>query len=345
MKVLIYALGGGRGHVQRQLALGSRLVKLGAERVTLLSSSEWCSRGNEFFKNYQLEDDDVIRNQIAGVEVIVIPSTWSANDLTQFLIKLIFRHIWDWFVVDVFPRGILGELEGVLSGGKHRFKTAIVQRIFNTSYLRFLNDYCTWPVYDVSFVPGENSGLNRLSKISIHTHPWIFRSFDELVSPQPFKDLSKSDTGRSKRLLLVASGTFEESGFWRNLYTYMSGAPLLADWQIDFAGSQTDDFHSGSWPLMDRIPMYDLVVGGGGYNLVHECRLLKIPLVTWPLKRKYDDQNARVTQHNIPKVNSRTGLVDFICKFDDFRKDSVETAYENGADTAAEFLLNQQAAK
>lgn len=342
MNVLIYALGGGRGHVQRQLALATRLVKLGAERVTLITSSEWCSLGTAFYKSRQTEIGGVSRSQLTGVELISIPKAWSANDLTQFLITLVYRNSWDWLVVDVFPRGILGELEGVLSGGKPGFKTAIVQRIFNENYLNFLNDYCTWPVYDVSFVPGEKSGLNGLSEISIRTNPWIIRSFDEMNASNSADGLIEYGFGKSRKLLLVATGTSEEFSFWRNLYAFISGHPLLANWHIDFTGSPSDGFHSASWPLIDRLPIYELVIGAGGYNLVYECRLLSIPLIAWPLKRKYDDQAARVRMNNIPRVHSKMELVESMLEFNNLNNNnSILNPYDNGADAAADFLFHQ----
>jgi hypothetical protein len=47
------------------------------------------------------------------------------------------------------------------------------------------------------------------------------------------------------------------------------------------------------WPAVDLIAQARLVIGGAGYNTVHECAALNVPLVARPWPRKYDRQWLR----------------------------------------------------
>src|SRR5262249_11112630 len=48
------------------------------------------------------------------------------------------------------------------------------------------------------------------------------------------------------------------------------------------------------FPLLECLPAVRLLVGGAGYNLVHEARALGVPALFLARERKYDDQAARL---------------------------------------------------
>jgi len=47
------------------------------------------------------------------------------------------------------------------------------------------------------------------------------------------------------------------------------------------------------WPASDLFPAAGVVIGGAGYNTIHECLAWQVPLIAHPWPRKYDRQWLR----------------------------------------------------
>jgi hypothetical protein len=59
------------------------------------------------------------------------------------------------------------------------------------------------------------------------------------------------------------------------------------------------------YPAMDLLAQADLVISGGGYNTVHECLALNVPLVAIPWPRLYDPSG---NVWNTVRPSVRTGF-------------------------------------
>jgi predicted glycosyltransferase len=86
------------------------------------------------------------------------------------------------------------------------------------------------------------------------------------------------------------------------------------------------------------------VVGGAGYNTIHECLALGVPLIARPWPRKYDRQELRAARA------ARSGKVTVVESPEEAARAACQAAFStrpagidfrNGATEAAELLLHQ----
>jgi hypothetical protein len=99
---------------------------------------------------------------------------------------------------------------------------------------------------------------------AVLTAPWIIRA------PRPVER-------EAPPVLVCASGNADELPWYREVAGLLPNALCLVD----------------QWPAIDWIAQARVVVGGAGYNTVHECAATGTPLVARPWPRKYDRQRAR----------------------------------------------------
>ena len=99
-RLLVYALGGGAGHLTRGLAIGRIAAKRGF-RVHVLSNSPHTARVN------------VVEELGDGGILEILPRDVRKPGLISRVHQLLALD-WDALVVDTFPRGLLGELAGPL---------------------------------------------------------------------------------------------------------------------------------------------------------------------------------------------------------------------------------------
>jgi hypothetical protein len=88
----------------------------------------------------------------------------------------------------------------------------------------------------------------------------------------------------------------------------------------------------------------DLVVGHGGYHLVHETRSLDVPMAVLSLEKSFDDQDARVATYSSDKLipfRSPTELENIFRRFLSaplVKRKKVQ--YKNGAEETARIILD-----
>ena len=101
-------------------------------------------------------------------------------------------------------------------------------------------------------------------------------------------------------ILVCATGKPEELAFFGAVTTRMAIAfPTMT---VRCLAAQcpsgcSPELWLSHWPGMDIVQLADVVVGGGGYNLVQECTALGIPLVAFVFPRKYDRQARRIREY------------------------------------------------
>jgi hypothetical protein len=195
-------------------------------------------------------------------------------------------------IVDTFPRGLAGELADFIPsfGGRK----VLVQRDLNPEYrAAFQLDEYIHDHYDLVLVPGD-AGVDP-SPRSIVTAPWVVRSWEEL----PDRDRARQmlNLGGTKPCVVVcAAGNPDE------LHWYGSVAALLAE-SAELCSVRCIapvrpeecplECWVRYWPAIDLYSAADVVVGGAGYNTIHECLACGVPLIARPWPRKYDRQGRR----------------------------------------------------
>lgn len=256
---LIYALGGGWGHLTRAIAL-ARIAQRGRP-LRILTNSPYAGIAVE-------RDLDVV-----------------ALDTRAGVVKEIAECAPECLIVDTFPRGIGGEL---ISTPKAR-ATVLVHRDINPRYVESarLREIVA-ARYDLVLVPGAGEGSQLGNPPpAITTDPWLVRCAGELSHSAPIEGGS---------VLVCASGKPEELKWYGTVIAELLRLDCPAPVRCAAAECPPDcpkECWVRYWPAIDLVASAAVVIGGAGYNTVAECLALGVPLVARPWPRMYDRQELR----------------------------------------------------
>jgi hypothetical protein len=140
--------------------------------------------------------------------------------------------------------------------------------------------------YDLILIPGkgEAAAFADLPAAAV-TEPWLIRD----------PPLERS-LGRKRCVLVCASGAAEELAWYGAvvalLLTLDRGLNIRCVAPICPPGCPKECWIE-HWPAVDLYPTAGVVIGGAGYNTVHECLAWQVPLIARPWPRKYDRQWLR----------------------------------------------------
>jgi hypothetical protein len=268
----------------------------------------------------------------------------------------------DCLIVDTFPRGLGGELADILPQLSHLSKI-LIHRDLCLEYV-LAKDLRSFVVrhFDAVIVPGEGKDV-PLADLPIvrHASPWLIRNAEELDIDRARQLLERE--GERKR---INDSTFNTPRSKKTILVYTSGKPSELRLFGAIARSLVTAFPEcsvrclapvlppqcppGVWvshsPGIECLPAADIVVGGGGYNTVSECRALGVPLIAFAFKRLYDRQIQRVSaaSYAIEIVDGKN-VVDYISatiaavrSLLDRTPKSTIPHYENGAVEAVQAI-------
>jgi hypothetical protein len=188
-------------------------------------------------------------------------------------------------IVDTFPRGLGGELAGVID--PLAATKVLVHRDLSPHYVAearlraFVRS-----AYDLILVPGHGEGAAFADlRAAVVTEPWLIRD------PPPERRLEGQ-----RRVLVCAAGTPEELAWYGTVVALLR----QLDGRLDIrcvapicpTGCPSECWVE-HWPAADLYPTADVVIGGAGYNTIHECLAWQLPLIAHPWPRKYDRQWLR----------------------------------------------------
>jgi hypothetical protein len=303
MSWLIYALGGGWGHLMRSLAL-SRIAAQ-TRPVTILTNSPYVA--------YLSNSPPPL---IANCYIQAIPSQATFRETCDRVHQVVASLYYDCLIVDTFPRGLGGELADILPQMKS-IPRILVHRDLNPEYVRakdlrrFVADN-----FDLVLIPGEIGELPLAQLPQVNpTAPWLFKSAGELPNRADSRALLRLDYllhldySEGKVVLVCAAGRAEELSFYGQLTRDLANS--LTNVTVRCLSAECPEncppelwvFH---WPGIDCLPAADVVVGGAGYNTFYECVSVGVPLVAFAFKRQYDRQQMRVSrwcqQQKLPPV-------------------------------------------
>ncbi len=284
---IIYALGGGWGHLNRALALGQIVA---AHRcIKIITNSPYA---------VLLRSASVI----AGCELHEISSDAGFTATCEKVRDVLLNTRYSCLIVDTFPRGLGSELADILPQLKN-IPRILIHRNINLRYVlakdlrRFVANN-----FDLVIVPGESNTvpLSDLPQVR-HTAAWLIRSADALPDINKARLLLRLNPAdyRSKTVVVCAAGRAEEL-LWYGKLTGTLAESLTGVAVRCLAATCPENcppdlwiFH---WPGIECLLAADVVVGGGGYNTFYECAALKVPLVAFAMNRRYDRQDERVDQ-------------------------------------------------
>jgi hypothetical protein len=276
-RLLLYALGGGWGHLVRGLALGRAAARRG-HAVSLLV-------------NTPHGDHDALAAELGPCgELLRIPAALPKGAQTRRVLEAVQARSWDAVVVDTFPRGLGGELAAVLPALP--CATVWVHRDLTPRYVERFGLRRFARCFELVLVPGEPAPLDDHSR-AVETTPWLVRDPHELLEPADARRRLSASEDRPV-VLVSGSGPLDEVRAWGRRARLLTDA-LRDRAQVRFAGPTTVGVRSlRAWPLVELLPGVDVLVGAGGYNTVHEAHAAGTQLVAIPQERVYDRQARRL---------------------------------------------------
>jgi UDP-N-acetylglucosamine:LPS N-acetylglucosamine transferase len=209
--------------------------------------------------------------QVHGLDIVVVESREAA-------VAQIEASKTATLIVDTFPRGIGGELAAVLPTLKAA--KILIHRDLNPRYVSAasLRDFVA-SNYDLVLIPGAGEGSEFSGQV---TAPWLVRSADEL-----------STANAHGQPIVCASGNAEELKWYGEVAARLPDALCIAP--VCPAGCPPERW-TRHWPAIDLFPGASVIVGGAGYNTVHEALACQVPLVARPWPRMYDRQSRRAAR-------------------------------------------------
>ncbi|MBF2034830.1 MAG: UDP-N-acetylglucosamine--LPS N-acetylglucosamine transferase [Leptolyngbyaceae cyanobacterium T60_A2020_046] len=278
---LIYALGGGWGHLTRSLAL-ARAARAVAS-VHLLTNSPYV---------------DQARAEFDGMILHPISAAASRSQVRSQVERCLHQTPWDSLIVDTFPRGLGGELADLLPALP--CPKILVQRYLCAEYglrpdvLAFIASQ-----YDRVLVPGDPvaPAIAALPQ-TVTTAPWLIRAPREWPTAAiSASALELAPNDDRPLVLILASGTPTEWPWFEQVAT-----ALVHNFRTvalrGLTPHTTRATHPPLWrthyPAIDLLGAAKIVIGGGGYNTVYECWARSRPLVARPCPRLYDRQAQRI---------------------------------------------------
>lgn len=260
--VCYYALGGGLGHLTRALAVITALQRLAPHRFhyTLITN---CAHAPKL---------------ATGVDRLITIS--SPAELRAALASAL-QPGPDIFIVDTFPRGLMGELADQID--TISCPRVLMQRYLSPQYVEqyriaeFVSDH-----YELALRLADNLPVQRLSARTIDLPPVTIGHYHGEVSvPSLFKK-------ERARILFVDFGPAADP------YIDLLGDDLdLRIVTMAEARLAGDGRAFNYYPAARLLAAADLVIGSCGYNLYHEVRQAGVAAIFLPQAKTYDDQFGR----------------------------------------------------
>ncbi|MFP2930590.1 hypothetical protein ACLESO_36410, partial [Pyxidicoccus sp. 3LG] len=165
LRWLVYALGGGMGHLTRAGALARMAARQG-HAVSLLTNSP-------FAPGLPLEE--VLGS---GVSVRRLGAELDKPTVRGAVERWLEEARADVLVVDTFPRGLGGELAPLLPG--LRTRKVLVHRDLNPAYVARFDVARAVEAFELLLVPGEDAPFAGHPR-AVRTAPWLLLEAGELA--------------------------------------------------------------------------------------------------------------------------------------------------------------------
>ena len=282
---LVYALGGGMGHLTRAGAL-ARVAARRGHSVTLLTNSPFAPA---------LPLEEVLG---PGVTVWRPGATLDKAAVREAVARWLDEARPDVLVVDTFPRGLGGELASLLPG--LRARKVLVHRDLNPAYVERFDVARAVEAFDLLLVPGEDAPFAGHPRAA-RTAPWLLLEEGELLPRAEARArLGASAEDARPVVAVMGCGTPAEVDEAGDLAARLQAR--LCDtahvrWLVPPEGAASprpEALRVPLWPALAVLPGVDVLGGAGGYNTVHEARATGTPFVALARPRLYDRQALRL---------------------------------------------------
>jgi hypothetical protein len=342
LKLLIYAMGGGFGHLTRSLALARAALKRG-HRVHILCNTH-AAQLFDFSQAIHFGRLENTSSKLTGDFTITAFSPDDSHDkFAESIQRFLQDAEYDVLVVDTFPRGLIGELVAPLS--QIRCPKVLVHRDLNPNYVEQyeLADFVR-ANYRTLVMPGEEGPLAQMPG-AILTAPWLACDSDELLSSEAAREALFIEPEDDRPVVAVTcNGKPDEQDecveLSVELREQLGDRAIVRLVTLDQGICERHPKASvRMWPFLRLHRSVDLVIGSGGYNTVHECRATGTRLLAIARKRLYDRQAKRLLPAEVipSPADAQQRIAGHLDSLENgYSKHSVR--YVNGATQAIEHL-------
>lgn len=323
---LIYAIGGGWGHLNRALSLGR--IAAHQRKVKIITNSPYAQHINH-----------------EGCVIHWIPDNISFSATCLQVREILLNTHYDCLIVDTFPRGLGGELADIIPQ-LYPIPRILIHRDINPKYIaaKELHSFVA-ANFDAVIVPGEGTdlGLCDLSHV-YHTAPWLIRNAEEL----PERNITRSHIlkvdNSIKIILVCAAGNASELSIFTQIALRLYQEFPECAVRI-LAPNCPGDFPEVLWvshhPGIECLAAADVVVGGAGYNTVYECAAVGVPLVALAFHRMYDRQAKRAKKgYCVQNITEAVATVKILLDQQPSEKTPCMSTYINGAVQAMHQIMS-----
>lgn len=290
---MIYALGGGAGHLTRVTALARTAVRQLARTSETQSAlaPEICILTNSPFAGMipvarELGDEN---------QLIQVDRHLSRDEVAAEVCHVLETQVFDVLIVDTFPRGLAGELPAILA--RLSCPTVLIHRDLNPKYVAQYGVEAVARDYDLILVPGESAAFDTMPQ-AIRTEPWLIRDCDELLPVAEARDMFGVTDQSAPVVVVMGSGTESELQEMERL-----AAELVSEFgslgHIRFVAPGLGDVAGDRlfvWPLLEVMSGISILIGSGGYNTVNEARATETHFIGIARERLYDRQERRLSK-------------------------------------------------
>lgn len=302
---LIYALGGGWGHLNRAVALGRVIAR--HRSVHILTNSVYADWVEAWLQQ---------RSSSEAVPTIHKFSPQATVNATRAWVQeALWHERYDCLIVDTFPRGIGGELVEILP--QITSLRIWVHRDLNPDYIaaKAISEFVQqW--YDGILIPGEvDAPLAHLPQV-VQTPAWLICEADELPSKSAARSRLQIPNPADPTPVIVvgATGQPAELDMFGGLalrLTQIFPDAIIRCVAATCPPSCPPEIWVTHYPAIECWRAADVVISGAGYNTVYECAALGVPLVAFPLPRLYDRQvrRARRWTHPVRSLEEAAPLI------------------------------------
>jgi len=265
---LIYALGGGWGHLTRAVSLAQAAEP--HHKVRILTNSPYVAP---------------VWKTMPELDLISLDPKLDFATARDRTIQQIVIADAVCLIVDTFPRGLGGELAPLFKS--LRAIRVLVHRDLSPRYVAQggLRNFVR-SAYDLVLIPGEDEATAFASlPLAVVTAPWLVRNPPRNRKPR-----------RRRRILVCASGYANELPWYAAVVSCLRALDSNVDVRCVAPVCPPGcprEYWVAHWPASDLFAAADVVIGGAGYNTIRECVAGQVPLIARPWPRKYDRQWLR----------------------------------------------------
>ncbi|ABA21145.1 hypothetical protein Ava_1522 [Trichormus variabilis ATCC 29413] len=325
---LIYALGGGWGHLTRALSLGRIAAK--QRNVKIITNSPYVQQINH-----------------EGCTLHWIPDSVSFAATCQQIREIILNTNLDCLIIDTFPRGLGGELADILPQ-LHTTPRILIHRDINPHYVATKNlRSFVLENFQRVIIPGDGTDIAFSDLPGVmHTAPWLIRNPEELPDKMIVRSHILKTNPSHKTILVCAAGQASELSLFGEITLHLHhnfpecAVRILAP---HCPHNCPESLWISHHPGIECLAAADIVIGSGGYNTVYECAAVGVPLVALALPRLYDRQQKRASKgYWVQNIEDAIVTVRLILQQLKLGKPSPIPTYTNGAIAAMRHIMKYE---